>query len=1016
VEKFAAFTPIESNLTVSAGGPALTVKLDSMGVNAANFSTNSDYNLRIATASSNLVGFSGVTFTIDTSSFSNTFTGTWGITNIGTSLYLTYRGATSSSADYTWVSPNNGNWSVGGNWAGSSAPANNNPALVVKFPAGSADAAYSATNDLGTFQLNQLQLASSSAVTNRILGNKLQFQNTGAGLNQFGGAFVISNPVELAVSTRFWGSGLGTVTLASNVTGAGSLTKEGSWTLALANSNSFAGPVVVNSADGQLRLDNANALGNSSVTVSNGTLLANFGAYTFGNSPVARTALVTGSGAMWTNNDVLTIGTNVVVTVANGGTLSPGPSKQFTVAGKGSVPVSLIVSNGGKVVTSTSAYIGQNTVNETVILTGGGVWNNPGQNIFFGSGASATNNVLRMEGGSATVNSGLQIGDTASCGNSLLISGSGLYTLNSVTLGNGGSCASNTMRIDNGATCTITSGNAIGIGNNALGYNTLIVTNGGSLIGGSITLGGGGISNAYLIDGSPGYSVISNGTIAVGNSGNYGRMTVANASIKSGAIQVGAVNNLGNSLAINSNVAWDVQQGSLTVGSVATVTVAPGATLTNLNGITLSGYQTTLALTNRNVFFFLNPTLNQTENLLIGNTANLGTNSLTLSVPRITSANGSSIVGNSSSSNTLTLVGNTVWISGGSSAITVGSGAGACGNRFNLNGGVQVTNFNSIVIGGGAGTTGNVMTVDGGGTPGGALASNYGILTVGSNNALQSSLIITNGGWVMTPNLLLGANATNCSVMLGGNGSLLSASLLTMGSNSVGNTFLLNGVNSTATVGQLVATNTTGLVNFYAGVFNVTTSSVNNGSAFVVGDGVQSATLNFLSGIGATNSFANGLVVTNGATLSGNGLIQATTTVYGTFNPGTTVAGAISNNGPFSLMSATTSRVDIVSTNGGPGVGWDFLMVTNGALTVNGTLMVVLAPGLSPTNQSFVIMTNSTGILNGPAWNGGTATAYCSTNLQSAVGTFNVGVGNNGVILNGYDPRIRHRGALVIIM
>jgi len=1019
---------VNTQINLVAGGPALTVKLDSMGVNAANFSTNSDYNLRIATASSNLVGFSGVTFTIDTSSFSNTFTGTWGITNIGTSLYITCRGSTSSSADYTWVSPNNGNWSAGGNWALSSAPAiGGNSSWVIKFPAGSADAAYYASNDLaGTFQMNQLQLASSSAVTNRILGNKLQFQNAGAGLNQLGGAFTISNPVDLATSTRFWGSGLGTVTLASNVTGAGSLTKEGSWTLALGNSNNFTGPVVVNSADGQLRLDNANALGNSSFAVSNGTLLANFGANTFGNSPVARTALVTGSGAMWTNaNNTVTIGTNAVVIVASTGTLAV-VGQTLTVAGKGTVPANLIVTNGGKVVTSTTAYIGNATSNETVILTGGGIWSEPGQTVTVGYG-NAAGNVLRLEGGSATVNGSINVGDntgggTAS-GNGLLVSGSGSYTVGTVNLGNNTYTGSNNvMRIDNGATCTA---GAITAGQNNTPNCTLLVTNGSSLIGGgSVTVGNGNTTNdAYIIDGSPGYSFVSNGTISVGTGfSTNSRMTVVNATVKSTGLTIGAANvsTIGSSVTINSNVYWDALAGTLTMGTVASLSINPTSTLTNLGGITIQGASTTLTLTNGNVFFNLT---GLAENLIVGNTANLGANSLTLARIQVKSANsGTSYSGNGSASNAMSLLPNTTWNGGGNSILIVGNGAAATGNVLRLNGqgivgGVLVTNFNIITVGTNAGV-GNVMTVDGGGVSSGAVAHATS-LNVGGAASQQSSLIVTNGGMVVTPTLVLGANATNSTLLVTGSNSFLNAGVMLMGSNSVGNVFTMNGAGSTATVGRLVATNS-GAFNFYAGVLSLTNSFVTNGTDFVVGDGAQAATLNVAPG--GTNSFSGNLVVSSNATLAGGGgMIQGTTTVYGTLSPGpltvgliTNIAGVITNAGPFSLMPGSSTRIDMVSTN--VASGWDTLVVTNGNLTLAGTLTVVVTPGLALSNQTFVIMNNAGGTVGNSFASGGTAQAYNSTNLLRSIGTFNVAVSNNQyVVLNGYSMTIARRGGMIII-
>ena len=630
-----------------------------------------------------------------------------------------------------------------------------------------------------------------------------------------------------------------------------------------------------------------------------------------------------------------------------------------------------------------------------MILTGGGIWNAPAQNFSIGNG-NATGNILRLEGGSATITAGnIYVGDnTPAYGNSLLVSGSGSYTIAAVVnIGNLVNNSNSVMRIDNGATCTastIFSGNS---GQNS----TLLVTNGSSLIGGAaVTVGSaaGGSNSAYIVDGSPGYSFVSNGLITVGSVGNFGRMTVANAPVNSAGVQVGGAGSIGASLTVNSNVFWDAKAGVLTMGSVATLSLNPAATLTNVGGISM-----------------------------VGANVNLGTNSLTLAQVRVPAASTSvSTIGNASSSNTLTLLPNTTWASAGANqTITVGLG-NATGNVLRLSGGgivggVQVTNFNIITVGNNAGAVGNVMTVDGGGVSSGAVVSTT-TLNVGGTSAQQSSLIVTNGGMVVTPTLVLGANATNNTLLVTGSNSFLSAGTMYMGSNSAGNVFTLNGISSTATVGRLVATNS-GAFNFYAGVLNLTNSIVTNGVDFVVGDGAQAATLNVA--IGGMNSFAGNLVVTNKATLAGGSMIQGTTTVYGTLSPGpltvgviTNTAGIITNVGPFTLKPTSSTRIDMVSTNGPS--GWDTLVVTNGNLTLDGTLTVVTTPGLALSNQTFVIMNNAGSTVGGTFASGGTAQAYNSTNLLRSIGTFNVAVSNNQyVVLSGYSMTIARRGGMIII-
>ena len=114
---------------------------------------------------------------------------------------------------------------------------------------------YTATNNLAAgFQLNQLNLG--SAVT--LDGNSLALVANDATLptiNQNSASQVtISNDLELGSDTTFEGSGNGQVNFTGLISGAGSLTKNGSGTLTIKNvNNSFAGGTIINS--GRLYLD-----------------------------------------------------------------------------------------------------------------------------------------------------------------------------------------------------------------------------------------------------------------------------------------------------------------------------------------------------------------------------------------------------------------------------------------------------------------------------------------------------------------------------------------------------------------------------------------------------------------------------------------------------------------------------------------------------------------------------------------------------------------------------------------
>jgi autotransporter-associated beta strand protein len=153
---------------------------------------------------------------------------------------------------FTWASAVSGNWSVGANWTnelatGSSPLASGRPSYTLNF---NAAGTYTATNNLSPtgFQLNVLNLAANVTLA----GNPLAFVANGLTLptiNQnSGSAVTISNNLDLGANATYGGTGGGQVTLTGLISGAGSLTKNGSGTLRIDNiNNSYAGGTIINS-------------------------------------------------------------------------------------------------------------------------------------------------------------------------------------------------------------------------------------------------------------------------------------------------------------------------------------------------------------------------------------------------------------------------------------------------------------------------------------------------------------------------------------------------------------------------------------------------------------------------------------------------------------------------------------------------------------------------------------------------------------------------------------------------
>lgn len=97
------------------------------------------------------------------------------------------------------------------------------------------------------------------------------------------------------------------------------------------------------------------------------------------------------------------------------------------------------------------------------------------------------------------------------------------------------------------------------------------------------------------------------------------------------------------------------------------------------------------------------------------------------------------------------------------------------------------------------------------------------------------------------------------------------------------------------TTDKLRVTNAAGQFVFKSGTVETKSTTVANGVPFMVGDGTNAATLNL---VGGTHSFANGLVISSNATVTGCG----------------TIVGSIVNNGTLSVCSSTIVSIQKNST------------------------------------------------------------------------------------------------------
>ncbi len=205
--------------------------------------------------------------------------------------------------------------------------------------------------------------------------------------------------------------------------------------------------------------------------------------------------------------------------------------------------------------------------------------------------------------------------------------------------------------------------------------------------------------------------------------------------------------------------------------------------------------------------------------------------------------------------------------------LSLGRLAGAFGQLLVNGGSLSITNDDIWVGRGGSGD----MTVSGGTVR----AKN---LHVGSSddgtNAPSGTLQLTGGNTLLSAGCSLGTSglSSGSAVMSGGNliatNSLGNASLII-----ADGTFTFN--QGTIVADTLVMTNATGQFAFNHGLLRAKAMTVSNGQPFTVGDGLNPATLELQGG---TYTFANGLVISPNATVTGCGTIIGNVIKHGTYN------------------------------------------------------------------------------------------------------------------------------------
>jgi T5SS/PEP-CTERM-associated repeat protein len=609
---------------------------------------------------------------------------------------------------------------------------------------------------------------------------------------------------------------------------------------------------------------------------------------------------------------------------------------------------------------SGDVIVGTNGAFTQLILTNGTTLTNIG-NLSIGSNVQATSNAVVIGGPGTQWGTGLvRVGDKGAA-NELTIRAGGRVR-GSLQLGGSTTSSNNIIRV-------IDNGSFLSVGFSALGNlgwgNKLLIANGGSARFGAFAVGFGGLSsgnNLIILDGI-GAQLTNSAEFYLGYTSSSNALLIANgASMVSDSIDSFRTSVVGLSLGSAQNMATVTGAGSLwtnrwrlefglsgpanqLVISDNAVVAASGTSI----GTNAQSIQNVVTVSGRGIW-------TNRDDVFVGGRG--ASNQVVVTNAGVVYTRGVAIGRSASSTNNVVLVtgSNSIWTNYWSTNVhgvvsipplvdpfMVGC-TGAL-NQLNIRDAGAVITMGGCCVG--FNGSGNQVTV----SDSGSLLHSYSDIIVGHLGE-SNHLAVLDGGSVIASNLIVGlAAASDFNRLKVNSGRLIVTNL-----SHTGRADIRRGVFSfgsgTFQTDILILTNS-GQMKFDGGTMQIRSTSITNGQPFVVGDGTQQAKFE-LAGNGAHN-FANSLIISSSAVLSGNGSINGNVFVGtgGTISPGESLGELVING---SLVLSNGSRVvmelnvaagtnDIVSGLASVTYGGSLELTNFAGVLTNGTLFKLFGAG-----------------------------------------------------------------------